>query len=285
MALTIRPSPALIVRADASILECVQLMRDQRVGSVLIVSDRNAGDLIGIFSERDLLFHVHLILEGNHWGRPIRTIMTSPVHTIDVQEISQTPSLMLKHHIRHVPVIWTDEAGKKILLGVISMRDVFKWYHSHSTLESHHPDQRAFGQAKPLPAREKLKVALLSKNQAFFRFLSTTLDHFLPSDVVALDPQNEFVENCQFLVIDLDQLEQSFWSKLLLAKSKDAEVRQVIVIYDPVPMDPGVQEVLEALSQSEKFLILRKPINLLDLYEALELAVSGPTDQPGGSNS
>ena len=250
-------------------------MRDQRVGSVLIVSDRNEGDLVGIFTERDLLYHVSLILEGSHWGRPIRTIMTTPVHTIDVHQIGQTPGLMLENHIRHVPVTWTDEAGKKILLGVISMRDVFKWYYStQEALDVTRSDKRMFGQARTRPSREKIKIALLSKNQAFFRFLRTTLDHFLPSEVIALDPQTELLDNAQFLVVDLDQLEQNFWSKLLLAKSKEGGVRLVIVIFDPGSVDPGVQEVLEALSHSEKFLILKKPLNLLDLYEALEQAVA-----------
>ena len=43
----IQPSPAVVVRADTPIADCVQLMIEHGVGSVLVVSDDIRQELLG----------------------------------------------------------------------------------------------------------------------------------------------------------------------------------------------------------------------------------------------
>ena len=54
-------SPVLSARADSPIADCVRLMRNQRVGALLITSANDVGELVGIFTERDLLERIELI--------------------------------------------------------------------------------------------------------------------------------------------------------------------------------------------------------------------------------
>src|SRR4051812_4203750 len=103
----IHPSPVLAVRAETPIADCIQMMKDSRVGSLLIVSDDIEYKLLGIFTERDLLKRIHLIQEGSHWKKPIHTVMTHPVFTIDLENLNDAPKIMVKNGIRHLPVMTT----------------------------------------------------------------------------------------------------------------------------------------------------------------------------------
>ncbi len=107
------------VRPDDSVLAVVQLLAEKRIGCVPVVED---GQVVGIFSERDVVYHVATqgaaALEQTVGG-----LMTAPAITID----HQTPvihglSLMTKRRIRHLPVV-VDGA----LVGMISIGDLVKF--------------------------------------------------------------------------------------------------------------------------------------------------------------
>ena len=120
----VRPHPALIVRADTPIGECVRIMKQHNTGSVLVVSDDADAELIGIFTERDLVRIIQLVDEGHHLDKPVRTVMTQKVRTIELSEMHQALDIMLENGIRHLPVMQKDEGGVTRLMGVISMRDL-----------------------------------------------------------------------------------------------------------------------------------------------------------------
>lgn len=107
------------VKPTDSVLSAVQLLADKRIGCVPVVDD---GEVLGIFSERDLLYRV--ASDGaealNH---TVGEVMTAPAITID----DQTPvlhglSLMTKRRVRHLPVVID---GK--LVGLISIGDLVKF--------------------------------------------------------------------------------------------------------------------------------------------------------------
>ncbi len=126
MAIRLHPSPALIVRADVLISQCIDRMAQYKTRSVLVVNDRDPGDLIGIFTERDVLINFGMIRKKVNVTRSVRTVMSKPVITLDIQEIGRASELMQKHHVRHLPVTTLSEGGKlNRLVGVISKRDVF----------------------------------------------------------------------------------------------------------------------------------------------------------------
>jgi CBS domain-containing protein len=112
----LRRAPVTVTR-QAPLREVLTLMKDQRIGSVVI--SREDGAPLGIFTERDVLDRVALAQIS--LDTPVESVMTRdpfalPTHA-DVFEAAQA---MARHRFRHVLVV---EEGK--LLGVVSERDLF----------------------------------------------------------------------------------------------------------------------------------------------------------------
>lgn len=101
--------------ADMSVLAAARLMREQRVGALLVIRE---GRLAGIFTERDALFRV--IAEGRSPERThIAEVMTANPRTIAPDRpFGHALHLMHEGGFRHVPVV---ENGRP--LGVVSARD------------------------------------------------------------------------------------------------------------------------------------------------------------------
>jgi len=101
--------------ADMSVLVAARLMREQRVGALLVIHE---GRLAGIFTERDALFRV--IAEGRSPARThIAEVMTANPRTIAPDRpFGHALHLMHEGGFRHVPVV---ENGRP--LGVVSARD------------------------------------------------------------------------------------------------------------------------------------------------------------------
>jgi CBS domain-containing protein len=105
---------------EATLLEVAILMREVRVGAVIV---EDSGDLVGIISETDLVRKG--IAEGRNPGLvKVRTIMSSPIITIDIDRpASDASDLMSEKGIRHLAVT---DGGK--IVGVISVRDLLRYY-------------------------------------------------------------------------------------------------------------------------------------------------------------
>ncbi|MEX0822323.1 MAG: CBS domain-containing protein [Rhodothermales bacterium] len=114
--------------AQASVAEAVEKMTRHNVGSILVM--KNNHQLVGIFTERDLLHRVaakNLNLQQTKIG----DVMTSDVIVVS----SDTPRgevrrLMDTHHIRHIPV-----SDGKHIIGVISLRDVLRFENAEKEFE------------------------------------------------------------------------------------------------------------------------------------------------------
>ena len=107
------------VQSGDTVLSVVQRLAERRIGCVPVVDD---GTVVGIFSERDLVYRVAqegaAVLE-----RPVGEIMTAPAITTD----DRTPvihclSLMTKRRIRHLPVVVDGT-----LVGLVSIGDLVKF--------------------------------------------------------------------------------------------------------------------------------------------------------------
>jgi len=109
----------LSVLPTISVLEALQVMGDNLVGSVLVLDEK--GDMQGIMTERDYARKV--ILQGrNSTDTLVKDIMTSADKIITVTPKTSVEDCMQKmsgSHIRHLPVI---ENGKPV--NVISIGDV-----------------------------------------------------------------------------------------------------------------------------------------------------------------
>lgn len=102
-----------------SVAAALALLADRRIGAVPILRD---GAVVGIFSERDLLYGLRA--EGPAFlDRSIADAMTTPVFTVE----SGTPvlhalSTMTRRRLRHLPVI--DDG---VLVGFVSIGDLVKF--------------------------------------------------------------------------------------------------------------------------------------------------------------
>jgi acetoin utilization protein AcuB len=122
-------SPAVTITPETPFQEALKLMRDKKFRRLPVVD--NAGKIVGIVSERDML-HASpspatslSVWEVNYllWKLKISDIMTHNVLTLNQDTpIEDAASLMVTHKIGGVPVV--DDSGK--VVGVITETDIFR---------------------------------------------------------------------------------------------------------------------------------------------------------------
>ncbi|RMF44874.1 MAG: CBS domain-containing protein [Anaerolineae bacterium] len=107
------------VAPDATVFEALQLMAEKDVGALLVMD----GDrLVGIFSERDYARKV-ILRDRSSRQTLVREIMTSQVICVSPEQtIDECMALMTARHIRHLPVVDSNQR----VCGVISIGDVVK---------------------------------------------------------------------------------------------------------------------------------------------------------------
>jgi CBS domain-containing protein len=116
----------LEISADASVLEAVQEMVENNVGSLLV---KDAGEVVGIVTERDYLRRV--TLEGRTEEAPVSEIMSTPLVVATLETtIDECMALMTDRRIRHVPVV---EEGN--VVGLVSIGDLVKFKSKLQTFE------------------------------------------------------------------------------------------------------------------------------------------------------
>jgi len=112
----LKDRPTFQVQADQSVLEAVNYMVDHNIGAVPVLRD---GELVGVFSERDLMKRV--VAGGRSPGSTkVSEVMTPRPHSVSVDEtVENCMFLMREHGFRHLPVV----EGKQ-LKGFLSLRDL-----------------------------------------------------------------------------------------------------------------------------------------------------------------
>jgi CBS domain-containing protein len=104
------------VNADDSVMQAVHMMVDKNLGAVAVLRD---GELVGVFSERDLMKRV--VAAGRGPGSTqVSEVMTARPRTVSPHETFETCMFIMREHgFRHLPVV---EDGK--LYGLVSLRDL-----------------------------------------------------------------------------------------------------------------------------------------------------------------
>ena len=115
----IRDREPYSLRESASVLDAAEFMAQRRIGAVCVLDE--AGKLIGVFSERDLLNRV-VVPRGDPATMPLGQV-TSPLRA--VISCDETPHQALERMerigTRHLPVV----DGEK-WVGMLSMRDLLR---------------------------------------------------------------------------------------------------------------------------------------------------------------
>jgi len=102
----------------ATVIDAVNTMNDNHVGSVLVLED---GYPVGIFSERDVLVRV-VAAHRDPRQTLVRDVMTTRLHTASLDDsLLEVMKLMTDRRCRHVPVMDGDT-----LVGVVSIGDLTK---------------------------------------------------------------------------------------------------------------------------------------------------------------
>ena len=104
------------VDADKTVLEAARFMMEHSIGALPVL--RN-GELVGIFSERDVMNRV--VAVGRTPGTTkVAEVMTANPRGVDVNEsIDECLFLMKEFGFRHLPIV----SGKE-LKGLVSLRDL-----------------------------------------------------------------------------------------------------------------------------------------------------------------
>jgi CBS domain-containing protein len=113
----LHPPAPLGLPPDANVSEAITIMREHRVGCVLVVEGER---LVGILTERDLL----LKLERGSDERAVRDLMTPDPEVLSPEDpIVYALNKMSVGGFRHVPLV--DEAGRPV--GVVSVKDIVEY--------------------------------------------------------------------------------------------------------------------------------------------------------------
>lgn len=119
------------ISPDATVREALHMLVQHRIGS-LPVLDR-AGKLIGIFTERDMLFGECADPSRFH-QRMIQEVMTpNPIVCSPGDSVHDAIETMSRHRIGHLPVVMENE-----LVGLVSVADLVKSLHGQAEAEKEH---------------------------------------------------------------------------------------------------------------------------------------------------
>lgn len=115
---------ALLVQVGDPVSKAIQLMHDNRYGCVLVV---NGDQLVGIFTERDVLYKV--AQEGfDLENTKIETVMTAnPGVTRKDDSLARVLNLLSMHRYRQIPLV--EETN--VPLGFQSVKSVFNYLCTH----------------------------------------------------------------------------------------------------------------------------------------------------------
>jgi CBS domain-containing protein len=102
--------------AEASALEVARLMRDHRVGSVVVVD--SAGRPVAMLTDRDLALRV--LAEGAEPSAPALDRASKPLVLGEPEmELDEAAALMVQHRVRRLPVVRDGN-----LVGIVSLDDI-----------------------------------------------------------------------------------------------------------------------------------------------------------------
>jgi CBS domain-containing protein len=132
------PTPPRRVTPEQTVADTVALMREHRVGCVLVCAGEQ---LVGLFTERDLMRRV--LAAGRPFSLPVTAVMTpDPVVVQPKDPIGVAIRKMEEGGYRHLPVV--DASGRPV--GILSVKRIVHYLVEHfpATIYNLPPDPSKF---------------------------------------------------------------------------------------------------------------------------------------------
>jgi CBS domain-containing protein len=108
----------LLVTPETTVREAAAMMAGSNVGAVLVINNRQNKQLVGIFTERDVVFRI--VGPGlDPASATVGEFMTTAPQSISPDEsYGYALLLMHEHHFRHMPVL-----ADGVPVGIVSSRN------------------------------------------------------------------------------------------------------------------------------------------------------------------
>lgn len=265
-------SAAIFVLETTQIGECVQLMRDHGVSSVLVVDSEKNHQLRGIFTERDLLKTVRHSADGSYWLTPVRDVMSKPVKTIQASQLADAGELMIKNGLRHLPILVPNDKGGFQIVGVLSMKDLL-----FNLLKN--KSQATFQRAL-FPKLDKIanrRIAVVTGDPALLRLLEEGFPesagiearHLSPDDLLNHNDVKAVTEHLHAAVIDLDHLEAATWMRLLRELTRATKPLPLIITLASGKHEAADLKSLGPFAKEHDIPIFLKPVPVAALFARL----------------
>ena len=117
--LATKPGGVITAQSNQQIREAATMMADYNIGAIVVVDE--AGELVGILSERDIVRKA--VTHDRVFDMPISEVMTQNVVTaLPQDDLMSVAHTMTERRFRHMPIL-NEEGG---LIGMISIGDVLK---------------------------------------------------------------------------------------------------------------------------------------------------------------
>ncbi len=124
-----KSAEVITVRPDTNVRDACRLMRDRRIGALLVADGKT---LHGIVTERDVM-NLVVAEEKDPVATRVADVMTRKVLAVrSDRSLEEIEAIMRQERVRHVPVV-----GEEGLVGIISIGDVnaFNAKADHQTVE------------------------------------------------------------------------------------------------------------------------------------------------------
>lgn len=125
----LKPHQPECVARNTPVSEVIARLKGKNIGCVLVTGEE--GQLVGIFTERDVLYQVAGLIKGLD-NIMVESLMTPDPTALKASvAISHALHLMGLHGFRHVPLV--DDDGRPV--GFISFRDIVRFIELNFTSE------------------------------------------------------------------------------------------------------------------------------------------------------
>lgn len=228
-------------------------------------------EVVGIFTESDLVKNYRFFRKSENWILPIRTKMSTPIISLQFDQISRVAPLMAKKKIRSVPLLTdADSLTVENICGVVNAFDLVV---SAARFEKE-------------SNRGRLPVAflLLSKNRGYAKFLGSLPFGSLTAHMIHVDKPEEFQLHVEALLgksamyfIDADHFEPETVIGLLAIIAKAGLSKRTAVLFDEIFSAEKVALISETSEEiGGDFNLLRKPLDPFAFMEFVEGMFPGP---------